>query len=281
MGRYLLTNASCPSSVGTTAQYSFGMYFSEMKRGMVSFVGRNVLGLSALLLAHNFVDQYILRADTDWTHYVPYLFLVLMYGWMVFHNRILFERLFLRGNRVAYFGWLGLAMLVGTMNMTLVLRYLFGVENVLPFILRYYSDTVTGLGVYVTYRYLTTHRPPDPVPAPTTNVPDSVPSPTHLTCLVNGIPLDIPLSTIRYIEGLENYVKIVLPTELHVVRMTLKEAELRLPKAQFIRISKSHIVNLMHAQRIDNEVVRVGDQSLRIGRVFKRYVDEQLQRTTA
>ncbi|MBO0934022.1 LytR/AlgR family response regulator transcription factor [Fibrella aquatilis] len=240
----------------------------------LSFVGRNLLGLSALLLAHNFVDQYILHGGTDWTDYAPYLFLVLMYGWIVFHNRVLFERLFLGGNRVAYFGWLGLCMLVGTVNMTLILRQLFGVDNVVPHLLRYYSDTVTGLGVYVTYRYLTTTsaNPPASI-APQTPLPTE---PTYLSCLVNGVPQQIPVVTIRYVEGLENYIKIFMAGQMHVVRMTLKEAELRLPKDQFVRISKSHIVNLTQAQRLDADHVQVGAQTLRIGRVFKRYTAEQL-----
>jgi hypothetical protein len=242
-----------------------------------SFVGRNALGLSALLLAHNVVYDYILRSNTDWTHYVPYLFLILMYGWIVLHNRILFERLFLRGNHVAYFGWLGSCMLVGTVNMALTIKYLFNVDNVLPHLLRYYSDTVTGLGVFVTYRHLTTQRPPESTSTLPANVPEAPPAgPPYLTCLVDGESRQIPHGAIRYIEGLENYIKIITPQQTHIVRMTLKEAESRLPKPPFVRISKSHIVNLQHAHRLDADHLQADLQTLRIGRVYKRYVSEQV-----
>lgn len=246
-----------------------------MNRASLSFIGRNLLGLLAVLLAHNIVDQYYLGGRPSLTAYSPYLFLVLMYVWIVFHNRILFERLFLRGNRVAYVGWLLLFLLVGTVNMHLILRGMFGVAHTLPFILRYYSDTVTGLGVYVTFRYLTNQRPvlsaaPHPEPVP------PVDEPNRLTYLHNGVQQTIQPADITYIEGLENYLKIVTANQTHVVRMTLKEAESRLPKSQFVRISKSHIVNIARTERVSPDDVRVGTRTLRIGRVFKRYASERL-----
>ncbi len=250
------------------------LYFGCIK--WLSFIGRNLLGLAAVFLAHNIIDQYYLGQQQSLAAYSPYLFLVLMYIWIVFHNRVLFERLFMQGNQVAYAGWLLLCMLVGTANMNFILRTMFGITHTLPFILRYYSDTVTGLGVYVTYRYLSVRRPA----APHLPIPPMADTPVGscglLTYLSNGVPQVIVVAEIMYIEGLENYIKVISPTRTHVVRMTLKAAEDRLPKEQFVRISKSHMVNIAEAQRIGPDEVKVGDRTLRIGRVFKRYASEKL-----
>ncbi|GAA4396314.1 hypothetical protein GCM10023187_04320 [Nibrella viscosa] len=56
----------------------------------------------------------------------------------------------------------------------------------------------------------------------------------------------------------------------------MKEAKARLPRRLFVRISRSHIVNIAHAVRVDQDLVRVGGKELRIGKVYKRHVLEQL-----
>jgi len=247
-----------------------------MKRASLSFIGRNLLGLLALLLAHNIVDAYFLGELPGALTHGSYGFLVLMYAWLVFHNRVLFERLLMRGNRVAYVGWLLLFLGLGSLNMHLIISHLFGIPRTLPHILRYYSDTVTGLSVYVTYRYLTTKRSGklshSAIPVVEAPAPESAP----FTCVVNGALVAITPARITYIEGLENYLKIVTPDRTHIARMTLKEAESRLPKGQFVRISKSHIVNVARTERIGSEAVLVGNRTLRIGRVFKRYAQQMM-----
>jgi len=243
-----------------------------------SFIGRNLLGLTAMLLAHNILDPHYFGKSLRLADWTPYLFLVLLYGWIVFHNRFLFERLFLGGNRSAYVGWLLLFLAVGTVNLHLVLRNWFNVANTTSFIMRYYSDVVTGLAVYVAYRYLTAKRayPSPEVPKPIRHAEAEIVQPDYLTYLSNGTLQTIPMADIVFVEGLENYIKVVTAHKTHVVRMTLKETEARLQKHQFVRISKSHIVNVNSARRSGPDNVLIADRTLRIGRVFKRYASEKL-----
>ena len=103
----------------------------------------------------------------------------------------------------------------------------------------------------------------------------SVESVSSFTCTVNGETCTIPLGDILYLESLENYVKVVTSGKTVLTRLTMKEAELRLLKQQFTRISRSHLVNLAHVDRIEPDGVILCDKTFRIGRVYKRYVKEQ------
>jgi DNA-binding LytR/AlgR family response regulator len=98
---------------------------------------------------------------------------------------------------------------------------------------------------------------------------------SYFTCTVDGNRQLIPHIDIQYIESLENYQKIVTKAKTYVTRLTLKEAEERLPKRQFIRISRSYIVNTGHVDRKEADAVWIGPKELPIGKVYKRYVADQ------
>ncbi|WP_266365086.1 hypothetical protein [Tellurirhabdus rosea] len=63
------------------------------------FVVRNLSGLLALLLVHYLADWYAIGSRPGLQKISPYFYLLLLYAWIVFHNRVLFERLFLRGRK--------------------------------------------------------------------------------------------------------------------------------------------------------------------------------------
>jgi hypothetical protein len=243
-------------------------------------VVRNGLGLLALLAVHYVSDQYHLAQREGFDRFSPYLFLLLLYGWIVLHNRLLFERIYLRGQKKAYFAWLALALGLASFNMHYILRTGFGVTRTLPRIVSFWVYTVTGLGVYVIFRYLQTARTPagEPtVPAqPATTEPGPAQEPAFFQCVADGTPQAIPLDHILYLESLENYVKVITGPRTYLTRLTLKEAEARLPKPPFLRISRSHIVNQAHIRRTEPDAMQVGTATLRIGKIYKRYVEEQL-----
>ena len=139
-----------------------------MKRNWLldHFVVRNGLGLLALLAAHYLTDLYAIDQRPGFSKVSPYLYLLLLYGWLVFHNRILFEQLFMRGRKAVYFGWLLLLMALGSFNMNFILRTEFDIPRSLPYLVNFWVYTVTGLGVYVTYRYLYAHRQAETSPIP-------------------------------------------------------------------------------------------------------------------
>ena len=237
---------------------------------------RNGVALASLLLAIYLPDVYAIQARSGWAKVTPYLFLLLMYGWIVLHNRILFERLFERGKRREYAGWLLLSLALGTLNMTLTLRYGYDIRWPIPILVKFYVFTITGLGVYVTYRQLTRPNDPPATPAPTGAQSASV----SFTILTDGGKRELALSAILYVESLENYVRVVTATRTFVTRLTMKQAEEQLTNAHFLRISRSHLVNLQHITRYQSDELTVGKQPLRVGRTYKQHVTERLKQTS-
>lgn len=246
-----------------------------MKRNPLldNVVVRNLLGLLALLGVHYLTDQYAIGQRPGFSKLSPYLYLLLLYGWLVFHNRILFERLFLRGRKAIYFGLLLALMTLWSFNTNFILRTEFAVSHSLPYIVSFWVYTVTGLGVYMTYRYLYTNQqaPSSSLPIPSVPIDDF----GYFSCVVDGDRQTILRADIQYLESLENYLKVITKQKTYVTRLTLKEAEERLPKRQFVRISRSYIVNVMHITSKGPDAVWIGAKELRIGKVYKRYVAEQ------
>lgn len=76
---------------------------------------------------------------------------------------------------------------------------------------------------------------------------------------------------ILYIEGFDDYIKIHLETGKSLVTLTsLKSILEKLPEKDFIRIHRSYIVSKNKIERIYNQLVKVGDKDIPIG---KSYVD--------
>lgn len=237
---------------------------------------RNLLGLGVLVLAHYLTDVYAIGGRAGWSKLSPYFYLLLLYGWIVFHNRFLFERLFLQGKKALYIGCVFLLMTLGSFNMNFVLHTEFNIDHSLPYLVNFWVYTVTGLGVYITYRFVSTHSESGTInPKPRTAHTATNESGTF-SCMVDGVRQAIPYSDIQYIESLENYLKIFTSRTLYVTRLTMKEAEERLPRRQFIRISRSCIVHTLWVSKREADAFWIDSKELRIGRVYKRYVTEQL-----
>ncbi len=195
-----------------------------------------------------------------------------MYAWIIFHNRVLFSRLYLQGKTKTYLGWTFGLLAFSSINMHLALVYLFHQSSTLPHLLSFWVFTLAGLGVYVLFRYVHLIQPSHPAP-PQTEETKRTP---FLNCTIDGLERQIPLQQIQYIESLENYVKIVTAQKTYIARMSLKEAEAKLPRPAFLRISRSHIVHKAFITSTTTDAVFIQQQAFKIGKVFKRYVDEYL-----
>jgi hypothetical protein len=234
---------------------------------------RNSLALIALLVAYYIPDRFSFVQREGFARFSPYLFLLLMFGWIVFHNRILFERLYLSGQKQAYFLWTLTGMTFSSLNMHFILVYGFHQTYTLPNILTFWVFTLTGLGVYVIFLYLRTiqdGKSNEKILTESNGV-----QATHFNCIVDGVEKKIPLNQILYVESLENYVKVNTAQKTHLVRLSMKETEAKLPKP-FLRISRSHIVNTSRIEAVDQTNVKINGQLFKIGKVYKRYVEEQL-----
>jgi hypothetical protein len=234
---------------------------------------RNGAALLGLMLATYLPDMYALALRPGWSKLTPYLFLGLLYCWLVFHNRILFERLFEQDKRREYVGWVLLFMVVGSLGLSLVLHYLYNQAWPVPLLVKYYVFTLTGLGVYKLYRQVSASSAIQAnAPRDSSALAGSLP----LRILVDGNWQDVSPQSIIYIESLENYVRIVTQQTSLVSRLTMKQAGEQLP-TYFMRISRSHFVNVHHVRSQQGDELLVDTFRLRIGRTYKQHVVDRLK----
>ena len=76
----------------------------------------------------------------------------------------------------------------------------------------------------------------------------------------------VSLSDIRYIEGLDDYLKIHLDDAKPIVaRMTMKAMVESLPAAVFMRVHRSYIIPLTRITMVRNKTIYIGDAQIPIG----------------
>jgi DNA-binding LytR/AlgR family response regulator len=76
----------------------------------------------------------------------------------------------------------------------------------------------------------------------------------------------IPLSEIRYIEGLDNYIRIFTDTNKSIIsHMSLKAVCERLPNNMFLRVHRSYIVNTKNNISYSNKLINIGDKQIPVG----------------
>jgi len=239
-------------------------------------VVRNIAGLLVLGAVHFLADRANMVHRTGFTKISPYLFLLLLYGWIVFHNRVLFEKLYMQNRKRAYFSWTSLAMVLSSLNMHYILKTGFNVGYTLPHILSFWVYTVAGLGVYVIWRHLG-HARPGRQNSNEKSADELKEAPANFSCIVDGTRHEITHSAIHYVESMENYIRIITSKKPLIVRLSLKEAEERLPVPPFLRISRSCIVNTDSVSSINGNSVTIHGQVLKVGKVFKKYVEDFLK----
>jgi len=88
----------------------------------------------------------------------------------------------------------------------------------------------------------------------------------------------ITFDSIKYIEGLGEYVKIYTPNKTHITLAAMKDLEQNLPAKEFVRIHKSYIVAIKDILSYNKQEVKItGNIKLPVGRVFKNSFIEALK----
>ena len=84
----------------------------------------------------------------------------------------------------------------------------------------------------------------------------------------------VNFSTISYIEGMKDYLKIHTAENTLIIHQTMTEMEKLLPAGQFIRIHRSYIVPVSHIRAIYGNSVEVDNITIPIGISYKEKVME-------
>ena len=93
----------------------------------------------------------------------------------------------------------------------------------------------------------------------------------------DGKYIQTDLDEIRYLESYGNYVKVWLKDEYLLTPRTLKSFEEQLPEDRFLRIHKSHMVNLGYVDYLEGNQIRLKDETvLPVGKTYRKKVKNKL-----
>lgn len=93
--------------------------------------------------------------------------------------------------------------------------------------------------------------------------------PVYIFIKANRKTIKIELDKILYIEGLKDYVKIVLEKEQYLTKSSIGNFYKNLPLEKFIRIHKSFIIAKNKIKAFTAHDVEIGTTELPIGRIYK------------
>ncbi len=85
----------------------------------------------------------------------------------------------------------------------------------------------------------------------------------------NLINKKIQLRSIKWVEAVGDYVKVVTDTENHIVLSTMKSFIKKLPENRFMRIHKSFIANLERVNNFNSKIVEIEGTELPLSRTRK------------
>ena len=116
------------------------------------------------------------------------------------------------------------------------------------------------------------------------SAPASAPAPaaekTSVFIKVDGALRKVDLADILYVEGMKDYVmfKLASAREPLVTHLTMKAVEELLPAQSFMRIHRSHIVNLAHVASVTpSGDIKVGGALLHVSDAYRPAFDEYLK----
>jgi two-component system LytT family response regulator len=91
--------------------------------------------------------------------------------------------------------------------------------------------------------------------------------------------IQLNLSDIISVDAIDHYICIHLnKNDKHVTHISMKEVLQKLPDVNFIRIHKTHIINIDHIQSIEgNQVVMSNHKKIQLGETYKSAFLEKIQ----
>jgi two-component system, LytTR family, response regulator len=95
---------------------------------------------------------------------------------------------------------------------------------------------------------------------------------TFIVLKVGYCTIKIELDDILYIEGVKDYVKVVVrgKSKSHLPRISMKVMMEKLPKGDFIRVHKSYIIALAAFDKIERDRVIIGKKYIPIGEFYRK-----------
>jgi len=96
-----------------------------------------------------------------------------------------------------------------------------------------------------------------------------IPEITYIFLKVDRRLIKVDLSSIIYIEGFGDYLKVHTSNQTYITYMTMAKLESLLPASKFIRVHRSTIVNTDFIQFIEGNFIKVNNIDLAIGSTYR------------
>jgi len=93
--------------------------------------------------------------------------------------------------------------------------------------------------------------------------------PTHIFIKTEYRIENIVLDDILYIEGMQNYLQIVLPNKKLMTKLSFKAILQQLPQSKFAQVHKSWIVSLAKIESIERHRIKIAGKIIPIGDTYK------------
>lgn len=100
----------------------------------------------------------------------------------------------------------------------------------------------------------------------------------YLLIKVEYSTVKISLNDILFIEGVKDYVKIVLKEGSYLTKSTMKHLMEKLPSLHFMRIHKSYIIALDNIEKIENYRLVYGKKRIPVGDQYKEHFNEVINK---
>jgi DNA-binding LytR/AlgR family response regulator len=105
----------------------------------------------------------------------------------------------------------------------------------------------------------------------------SAPEPAFLLVKADRKTIKVALEEILYVEGVKDYVKIVLKDQKIITKTSIGPFFALLPRERFVRIHKSFVVAIDKIDAYTAQDVEIGQQELPIGRMYKEEFLKSMQ----
>jgi two-component system, LytTR family, response regulator len=105
--------------------------------------------------------------------------------------------------------------------------------------------------------------------------------PPFLYFRANRKMVKVLFNEIMYIEGLNDYIKIITINKTIITKHLLASLEEMLPPNEFIRIHKSFIIAINKIESFNADSVEIGKKEIPVGRLFKFNLNKILNSTAA
>lgn len=106
-------------------------------------------------------------------------------------------------------------------------------------------------------------------------------APPFLYFRANRKMVKVLFNDILYIEGLNDYIKIITSAKTIITKHLLSSLEEMLPQNEFVRIHKSFIVAIKKIESFNANSVEIGKKEIPIGRLFKFNLNKILSSSAA